>query len=376
MDAAAALLQATPLSALDAFTRPCAVVCPDTSLASALAALKLHGVLSLPVIKPAVDYGGNESDDFGNFVGVVDGSLICRHLLGALAGAEAPSGLRHDGVAPSPLLADVAWRPEERALAAQCITHAANAALAASVASLALQGDGSMVYKGGESSLFHLIHGAFISPAAVPRSHLVQHRVVAANISPELSSSALLWLEVSGTSVISQFDIIRFLRSHLAELGPFGDAPISTRFSRSSHSALFSPDLFTFCIPADCSGMRALVELDERGLSAAGVVDSRGSLVASFSIADLRSIPADAMGLLALGVLDLLCVLQGGRSPPTPATVQPTSRVRDVIESMVDFHVHHVWVIDDARTPMAVVTPTDVLALLVTGGCIAGPAEA
>jgi hypothetical protein len=200
--------------------------------------------------------------------------------------------------------------------------------------------------------------------------------VVAADISPELSSSALQWLDLGGTSVISQVDIVRFLRTHLAsELVTFGDVSISARFSRGSHSALFSPDLFTFCIAADCSGLRALVELDEIGLSAAGVVDAKGSLVATFCVADLRSIPADAMGLLALGVLDLLCVLQGGRSPPAPATVSPTSNVRDVIECMVSERVHHVWAVDETHTPLAVITPTDVLGLIATG-CAAGPCEA
>ena len=129
-------------------------------------------------------------------------------------------------------------------------------------------------------------------------------------------------------TVVSHMDLIRFLHAHVAELGPLASASVTAL-------GLASPDLFVFYTSGRVSALRTLVELSEHGLSAAGVVNDDGALVGNLSVSDLRDVPCEKYGLLALPVLEFLAVQAGCRKPRAPVTVTPDSTLRDVLERMI-----------------------------------------
>ncbi len=81
----------------------------------------------------------------------------------------------------------------------------------------------------------------------------------------------------------------------MEELGALADASVASL-------GLAAPDMFVFFVPARLSALRTLVEMDEHSLSAAGVADDDGELVANLSVSDLRDVPPDKLGLLVCAV--------------------------------------------------------------------------
>lgn len=61
---------------------------------------------------------------------------------------------------------------------------------------------------------------------------------------------------------------------------------------------LAGPELFVFSVPSSLSALRCFAEMAEHSLSAAGVLDADGALVAHISVSDLRDVPCDQLGLL------------------------------------------------------------------------------
>ncbi len=75
------------------------------------------------------------------------------------------------------------------------------------------------------------------------------------------------------------------------ELGPLADATVEAL-------GLAAADLFVMSVPASLSALRTLCELDEHKLSAAGVLNADGEIIANCSVSDLRDVPCDKYGLL------------------------------------------------------------------------------
>jgi len=94
------------------------------------------------------------------------------------------------------------------------------------------------------------------------------------------------------------------------------------------------------------------------GLSAMPLVGNNGDLVGCFSASDLRLFPLNEWGHLFLGVENFLRVRH-------PASLQPvfigvTSTFSEVVDLMVKKKVHRVFVVDDAKKLIGVVSTTDV----------------
>jgi hypothetical protein len=148
-----------------------------------------------------------------------------------------------------------------------------------------------------------------------------------------------------------------FLHAHVDELGALADASVDSL-------GLATRDMFVFYVPARLSALRTLVEMDEHKLSAAGVVDEGGELVANLSVSDLRDVPPEKLGLLvrtrrcwlahhsllrdthaccpvlplrtqALPVLQFLAVQAGCRTPRPAVAVALDATLRDVLTRMV-----------------------------------------
>lgn len=80
-------------------------------------------------------------------------------------------------------------------------------------------------------------------------------------------------------------------------------------------------------------------------------------------------------------MLQFLAIQNGLRAPLAPVAVPLGAPLRDVLRTMVDNQVHHVYVVPPpaegrVRAPLGVVTPTDVLFLFDVGPPEAGVAAA
>jgi CBS domain-containing protein len=113
-----------------------------------------------------------------------------------------------------------------------------------------------------------------------------------------------------------------------------------------------------------------------RGVSALGILNENGQLIANLSASDLRVVLPDRFGVLAQPVhrfLALECagglgVTRGSggvRKTGGVITVRADATLEDAMRAIVAHGVHHVFVVSDAQAPLAVVSTTDVLRLLV-----------
>lgn len=314
---------------------------PETSLRDALRVLAASRILSAPVLSPTTA-DENENEE-ASFEGFCDVASILHYLL-----ARLPAELLEDS-------ADAGADSVVRAMDA--LSSLSFDVLAAPVSALPRK-DGDLVSRNfASSSLLDVVQAAFTHPIHL-RDVAVCHRVAAADVRPELDARASLRsVSPRSMSIVTHMDIIRFLHARVNDLGDLADASAESL-------SLAGPDLFVFYVSSQLSALRTLVELDEHSLSAAGIVNGAGELVANISVSDLRDVPCDKLGILALPVLEFLAVQAGFRRPRSPVTVEPRMPLRTILERMVTEDVHHVYVIaGDARRPVAVITPIDVLYL-------------
>ncbi len=286
--------------------------------------LSKHRLLSAPVLCATSDAC---AADEGAFEGFCDVAAILHHVLSALD----PTLLEEDG----------ATTTDDIVRVMDALTALAPDALEAPVSAVS-RNDGDLIYRGYEScSLLDIITAGFVHPFHL-RDVAICHRVrcgqgcsglhsvievfrapqlAAADVRPELdAATSLSDVSARSMSIISHMDLIkcaghwrstclqsaagrtrdacahraalRFLHRRVDELGPLADASVQAL-------GLAAPNMFVFAVPGSEPAVCVLLELDEHKLSAAGVVNSDGELVANLSVSDLRDVPADQFGLLA-----------------------------------------------------------------------------
>jgi CBS domain-containing protein len=132
------------------------------------------------------------------------------------------------------------------------------------------------------------------------------------------------------------------------------------------------------CVDGGTPALDAFGALLTRGVSALGVLNENGQLIANLSLSasDLRVVLPDRFGVLAQPVhrfLALECAgglgvtrgTGGVRKTGGVITVRADATLEDAMRAIVAHNVHHVFVVSDAQAPLAVVSTTDVLRLIV-----------
>jgi 5'-AMP-activated protein kinase, regulatory gamma subunit len=115
------------------------------------------------------------------------------------------------------------------------------------------------------------------------------------------------------------------------------------------------------------TALRAFRALHQNSVSAAPVVNEDGVLVANISSSDLRNLSAGTLKLVLEPVLTFLGDAKAmGLKTSVPRARSPVSTtsectLRSLINTMLIQRVHRVWVVDDARKPIGVVSMTDVV---------------
>ncbi|KAJ1955404.1 hypothetical protein IWQ62_005540 [Dispira parvispora] len=122
----------------------------------------------------------------------------------------------------------------------------------------------------------------------------------------------------------------------------------------------FSRTLLT--VRAQDPTLHALRYMDHNDRTAAAVLDHEGRLVGNISASDLRGLRDTNLGLLQDPVMQFLDRIRPQR--PSPVVTTRDGTLGYVIEQVCNHKIHRVWVVDDERRPVAVVTLTDIIGLL------------
>lgn len=102
-------------------------------------------------------------------------------------------------------------------------------------------------------------------------------------------------------------------------------------------------------------------------VSAVGVVDASGALIANFAASDVRGMMSATSSLLpeslSLPVHQFLLKQTQTNALRAPVAVSLDATLESVVKKMGLFRVHRVWVVDANQKPLAVITPSDILKL-------------
>ena len=212
--------------------------------------------------------------------------------------------------------------------------------------------------------------------------------------------------ELTVTAVMSQLDVVRFFHRHTEALNHLRDMTLS-------ELGLLTSPRGVVTAPWDSTALECFKLMSERKVSAVGVVDRDGELVANLSASDLRMLDERSFRLLALPVAEFISRRKGdaigrrgtpfaearemeagerlrecdvdtfrddsdGSDGSDPSTRLSASRtfvelifaraettLGRLVSLMATHSIHHVYVIDENDAPIAVITPTDVLRLFV-----------
>lgn len=165
------------------------------------------------------------------------------------------------------------------------------------------------------------------------------HRVPVAN-----STGAIV-----GT--LSQTDVVKYLHAHLVEgeLKHVGNKTVK-------ELGLSNKTVVTVNIH-DCV-LAAIEVIVDRSTSGVGVIDSTGKLAGNLSASDCKGLYKEQFPSFLLPVGDYLEKHSPGSLNPICATENTT--LIEVINEMVDNHIHHLYVIEDFK-PVGIISATDIM---------------
>jgi len=111
------------------------------------------------------------------------------------------------------------------------------------------------------------------------------------------------------------------------------------------------------------SAIEGFQKMAREHMSALGIVDEKGELVANLSASDLRGLTSNLIHRLMMNVLDFLKESHRGNVPPV-ISVTDRYTVREIMTKMLAFNVHRIWIIDGYNMkPIGVMTLTDIISL-------------
>jgi len=154
--------------------------------------------------------------------------------------------------------------------------------------------------------------------------------------------------------ILSQSDVVAFLKDHASKLGDILEKPIDKLgLIHESKSDLIKMTMYE-------SALVGFQRLYNQGweIPALPIVDKTGDIVASLSASDLRGLTNESFGLLLLPVLDFLREVTGGARPVIIA--RTSSVLGEVVRKVVYGRVHRVWVVENYKI-VGVVSLSDII---------------
>jgi len=155
--------------------------------------------------------------------------------------------------------------------------------------------------------------------------------------------------------IVSQMDILRWITKH------FDWVPFELRRSPSVSIASSTQVTTTNLKEPVIAALRKIVLNRYSGVA---VIEEDGSVIANFSISDLRILSEHNIKLLGHTVEKFLEEIKKFPMHKPPVTCTPDSPLEDVIKTLVNEHIHRVYVANEKGQPIGVVSTSDIVAKL------------
>jgi len=161
-------------------------------------------------------------------------------------------------------------------------------------------------------------------------------------------------------TVITQSQIVNILHRNLDILGEKKDKPMNQMEN-------YFEDVV--CINEEDTTLEAFKIMVEKNVGALAVIDKEGKLTANISLRDLKAMSTDTRLFWRLyqTVHNFLLKVRkennetSGDRPRTVVTVKPTDTLETVIKKLAEYKIHRVYIVDDHKKPVGVVSLKDVL---------------
>jgi len=151
---------------------------------------------------------------------------------------------------------------------------------------------------------------------------------------------------------VSQSDVIRFfLRHHL--LSELYEKEVDSIFSKREFQVVKDVD----------NVINSYKLLAETYQTAAAVINEDGTLVATLSSTDLRNITPNILESMDEMSVKEFLVIQA-EHVQEPVVVTENSIFFDIIWKLVNFKVHRVWIVNNEKKPIGVISLTDLFHFL------------
>eukprot|EP01118_Nematostelium_gracile_P017374 TRINITY_DN739_c0_g1_i1.p1 TRINITY_DN739_c0_g1~~TRINITY_DN739_c0_g1_i1.p1 ORF type:complete len:371 (-),score=125.35 TRINITY_DN739_c0_g1_i1:85-1107(-) len=161
-------------------------------------------------------------------------------------------------------------------------------------------------------------------------------------------------------TVVTQSQLISIINKNMDLLGEKKDKPVS---------ALESYYERVISIDENALAMDAFRTMIEKNVSGLAVLDADGKLSSTISLRDLKTISTDSRMFWRLyqTVHNFLLKVRrentetGGDRPRTIVTVKPTDTLQTCIQKLADQKFHRIFIVDDAKKPVGVISLKDIL---------------
>jgi len=162
-------------------------------------------------------------------------------------------------------------------------------------------------------------------------------------------------------NMITQSQIIRILKANLS------NPDVAAVASQSVSSLGLAAPKEVVSVALKAKAVDAFTLIHQKQISGVPVLGADGSIVGTITARDIRSM----VGVPAMfermydTVEEFLQVIQT-ESKPATICVRPDDTLSTVLDMFVDFHLHRVFVVDENKKPIGVISLCDVISLFVS----------
>ncbi|CAG8449940.1 3262_t:CDS:2 [Ambispora leptoticha] len=155
--------------------------------------------------------------------------------------------------------------------------------------------------------------------------------------------------------ILTQTDIVRYVHNHPESVPGIG-------FDASLQSlGLGLRDYKVVSGHVSESALNVYRRMAEKDLSGIPILDSENRLVLSLSVSDLRGLNYQSIDNLILPVQEFLETLPNNGKSLHPITATRQSTLREVLDLIVENHIHRIWIVDESQKILDVVSLSDII---------------
>ncbi|CAG8459103.1 7341_t:CDS:2 [Ambispora gerdemannii] len=158
--------------------------------------------------------------------------------------------------------------------------------------------------------------------------------------------------------ILTQTDIVRYIHSHPESVpGISFDASLqSLGLGLRDHEVVAGY--------VNESALNVYRRMAEKNLMGIPILDSDDNLILSLSVSDLRGMNYQSIDNLILPVREFLTTIPNNENVFHPITATRQSTLREVLDLIVKNHIHRIWIVDESRKILDVLTLSDIIGFL------------